>query len=361
MKKFLTLLAVSLMSVLMVFTFTACGGAGNGDNGGGGDEPTPPPAHTHEYTEETAWFDASHHFAKTLKCSCGETKTRSNIQISTAEELVNLSADINAGKEIGSAKIEIMNDINLTGDWTPIDIDDSGFGVIYNFLSGTGSKVTISGIRVPLNPAKANAGLFGKVSSSLSISNIALTNLNVVGNYAGGFIGKIDLGYANNKVEIKNCSVTGQITGAADAGSVYGYGNSTEDGCSVFIDGVAVQTNVIATKYAGGVAGSMTNAGKGFTATITNVDFTSTVVTSAQAKSAGQVVGYVGFGGGTIDDETTQDAPKGVVATANTVVINRVYGLTGWTSSSNMSVFKFGAAYTLTFADAEKDSSNQLA
>ncbi len=359
MKKFLTLLAVSLMSILMVFTFTACGGD-EADNGGNNPAPTPPPVHTHEYTEVTAWFDADHHFAKTLRCSCDDTKTRPNIQISTPEELEVLSADINDGKEIGSTKIEIMNDITLTNAWTPINIDDNGFGMTYNFLSGTGSKVTISGINVPMNPAKENAGLFGKVSSNLLISNIALTNLNVTGNYAGGFIGKIDLNYVNNKVEIRNCSVNGQVNGASDAGAIYGYGNATEDGCKVFIDGVAVQANVIATKYAGGVAGSMTNAGRGFEATITNVDFTSTVVSSAQAKSAGQIVGYVGFGGGTIDDETTQDAPKDVVATANGATINRVYGLTGWTSASNMSVFKFGAAYTLTFADAAEESANQL-
>ena len=357
MKKFLTLLAVSLMSILMVFTLTACGG----DTDNGGDTPTPtPPAHTHEFTEATAWFDADHHFAKTLKCSCGETTTRSNIQISTAEELENLSADINAGKKIGNYKIEIMNDITLTNAWEPINIDHNGFGRTYYFQSGTGSKVTISGINVPATSLKANAGLFGLVSSDLNVTNIALTNVNVNGNYAGALIGKINLGYENNKVEIKNCSVSGQINGLADAGAVYGYGNSTENGCKVVIDAIDVNATVSATKFAGGVAGSMTNAGKGFSASIANVDFTSTIVTSLQAKSAGQVVGYVGFGDSTIDDETTQDAPKGVVATANAVVINRVYGLTGWTSASNMSEVRFGAAYILTYADAEKDDANQL-
>ena len=103
--------------------------------------------------------------------------------------------------------IDISVDANgLTINWTPIGYEGGVVSGFNGHFDGNGK--TITGLTI--NEQYANVGLFGRLSS-----NATITNLNVTGTinwdqakYVGGVVGLMEDG-----ATITNCSFTGTITG----------------------------------------------------------------------------------------------------------------------------------------------------
>ncbi len=165
------------------------------------------------------------------------------IDISTAADLVKLSADCKKNNGYADYIINLTRDIDLGGvDWTPI-----GTGEDFNNFYGVfrGNNHTISGLSVE-NPegSSAAAGLFGYCVNA-TIENLTV-NGSVKGNYVTGGIcgsafwstitncvnyvtvtgidavGGICGGISDNRSVISGCTNNGIITGNNDIGGIVG-------------------------------------------------------------------------------------------------------------------------------------------
>ena len=118
-----------------------------------------------------------------------------------------------------SAHYELIADISLQTNWTPIGTYENAFRGSFN-----GNGYSISNLTIIGN--YDFAGLFGYVegvSGTVFISNLNLYNVNISGGSNAGGIA----GYVNN-VKIENCSVTrGNIT-CGTAGGIVGTAGSVE-------------------------------------------------------------------------------------------------------------------------------------
>jgi hypothetical protein len=321
------------------------------------------PPHDHDYSVVVDHFDALDHFAKKVKCSqCSKTKTYSNITITNEAELFALAADINAGKNIGSLKISIVNDITLTQNWTPININSARY--TYEFNSGSQTnKVNIIGLTTDADTT-GFAGFFGIVTKTLTVSNICIKGGNISGTNAGAFIGKIGIpsATANQVITFNGCDVDGAvINGSLTAGGYYGISDADSTGNSLNINKCNIKANVNSGEYAGAICGQLGSMTDYRTLQVTigsDVTFTSCNVNSRMANGAGEVVGFVGLGYMSISGEASASAHKNITATVNQMVIKRVYGKTGWTDANHIGYLNYDSAYTLTYADAQDEGAN---
>ena len=330
-------------------TLPEVGGAGQPDGGDEGE-------HVCDM-QATAWFDAERHYPKTLECECGEKENRTRIQITNADELVMLGEDMNSGYNIGSALIDIANDIDMEDkQWTPIIVDNMMQEIK---IRGAEGGVTISGLT-------SDVGFIAEVLTGLTLENITLEGASISNTEgcAGGFIGVINVGsgLATN-VTIKNCSVVdseiiASYTGddnACFAGAIYGkmadetaIDTLTIQNCSV------LNTNVQSNVYAGGIAGAFSPLVSGVTANVSliNCVFENVTVSSLVKNGAGRVVGISGFGSCNMDQETSDCANLTVTATGAGEARLDVYGVTGWNSMTDCGTLVYGAAMQLKYDHA---------
>jgi hypothetical protein len=170
-------------------------------------------------------------------------------EVTTADELASIAAIVNGNWGGGGAvdfsgkTISLTNDVNLTGEWTPIGTYDVS-GTSTNPFNGTfdGGGNIVSGLVI--NDATFNhAGFFGYIGSDATVKNLGVVNVNIAaGDYVGGIAGYVDGG------AIQNCYSTGTVKGREYVGGIAGVvGGTVANSYST----AAISGN----RYAGGVVG----------------------------------------------------------------------------------------------------------
>ena len=215
----------------------------------------------------------------TLNKDLGYTEvSEGNYTVDNEKGLKNLAKLVNNGAI--DINITLTADITLTGEWTPIGIDDK-----HQYI-GTfdGGNHTISGLTV--TGSDEYAGLFGYIGKDGgTVKNVVLENVQITSDYQYGYVGGV-AGYSRGNIE--NCSVSGSVSSNYSAGGVVAqqFGNSiTKCGSSATVKG---------TGEVGGVAGKTDNS-----ATLTACYATGNVTferASTINTFAGGVVGSNGTG-----------------------------------------------------------------
>ncbi len=200
-------------------------------------------------------------------------------EVYNAEGLKNIAELVNEEWKLG-INITLTDNIDLTGEWTPIGIDDK-----HQYI-GTfdGGNHTISGLTV--TGSDEYAGLFGYIGKDGgTVKNVVLENVQITSDYQYGYVGGV-AGYSRGNIE--NCSVSGSVSSRCTAGGVVGQqfgGSITLCGSSATVKG---------TGEVGGVAGKTDNS-----ATLTACYATGNVTferASTINTFAGGVVGSNGTG-----------------------------------------------------------------
>lgn len=128
--------------------------------------------------------------------------------------------------------IAIGKDPNLQGQCyvlvADIDLAPRTFDKAVLNLSGSavfdGNGHTIQNLVIEA-PEQDNIGLFGTIENGVTIKNLILENIHVVGRWSvGGFVGSC---YG----QITGCSADGTVTGHSDVGGLLGYGTGKVIGC----------------------------------------------------------------------------------------------------------------------------------
>lgn len=215
----------------------------------------------------------------TLNKDLGYTEvSEGNYTVDNEKGLKNLAKLVNNGAI--DINITLTADITLTGEWTPIGIDDK-----HQYI-GTfdGGNHTISGLTV--TGSDEYAGLFGYIGKDGgTVKNVVLENVQITSDYQYGYVGGV-AGYSRGNIE--NCSVSGSVSSRCTAGGVVGQqfgGSITLCGSSATVKG---------TGEVGGVAGKTDNS-----ATLTACYATGNVTferASTINTFAGGVVGSNGTG-----------------------------------------------------------------
>ena len=204
-----------------------------------------------------------------------------NYTVTSAEGLKNIAKLVNEEWK-SDINITLTADITLTGEWTPIGIDDK-----HQYI-GTfdGGNHTISGLTV--TGSDEYAGLFGYIGKDGgTVKNVVLEDVQITSDNSSGYAGGVA---GDSWGTIENCSVSGSVSGTTFAGGVVGSqwgGSITGCNSSATVKGVI---------FAGGIAGE-TNSGASLTGCYATGDVT--VENDGTNNShAGGVVGY--NGGGTL-------------------------------------------------------------
>lgn len=215
----------------------------------------------------------------TLNKDLGYTEvSEGNYTVDNEKGLKNLAKLVNNGAI--DINITLTADITLTGEWTPIGIDDK-----HQYI-GTfdGGNHTISGLTV--TGSDEYAGLFGYIGKDGgTVKNVVLENVQITSDNQYANVGGV-AGYSRGNIE--NCSVSGSVSSRCTAGGVVGQqfgGSITLCGSSATVKG---------TGEVGGVAGKTDNS-----ATLTACYATGNVTferASTINTFAGGVVGSNGTG-----------------------------------------------------------------
>lgn len=225
-------------------------------------------------------------------------------EISSASDLMNLANAVNNGT--AGLYYSLTNDIQLTGDFTPI-------GTTSNPFNGTfeGNGFTIKGLNITnsiidsLGEYKNKyVGLFGKISSTAVIQNVKLEDINIAegAKYAGSIAG-----YSEGT--IKNCTVNqialnkdvNNIVAYEAVGGITGVNLGLIENCKVknqTIVSVGLSQN--SSRFAGGITGlnGLTNNSS-----------------KAIVKNSSIVTSYV------YDSEVNTDFPEGFVNDFNRFIV----------------------------------------
>lgn len=170
------------------------------------------------------------------------------------EKCISNQEDLKSIQEGLYSKYIIVNDFNITGEWTPIVLPNINTSVELN-----GNGYAISDLFI--NTTANNSGMFSK-SNNITIKNLKLTNskMNVNGHSNSGLL----VGETNGSVILDNISITSEITGIGDyVGSLIGSLNNTDgrtfDSNSTNIVG-QIKIDLTSGDYVGGLFG--VNVGK---------------------------------------------------------------------------------------------------
>ena len=351
MKNLLKILFSVLLVSVMAFGLTACGGEGTPDDNG--DNPTPP-AHTCSFVA-SEWFDASADkvFVKKETCTCGQSKTKSALEITTADQFIKWASYVN-NDEHYATDILIANDIDLAGKtYEPIILNYQSAKAHY-IIKGAEGGVSIKNLTV----ADADyAGLFGSIECEVEIKNIVVKNANISGDYAGGFIGYI---YNAGSVKVADCGVENStINGATAAGGMFGVAEADQDTQVFFYTPVVKNNQINSEEYAGGFAGIMTECegssdsaykvlavevfeGSDSTSSWTVVGNVSSS-TSSKNNVVGTLFGKVGNGRVKVP-LFNLDFLAGNTAFLNGTAVGREYGRTGWANKATEGLYMNGLA-----------------
>lgn len=237
--------------------------------------------------------------------------TGNHIQVSNQEELEWIADQVNSGKDTFADKtIELLNDITLTGEWTPIGKDDStkAFSGVFD-----GQKHTISGLTV--DTADGFAGLFGAVNGGATIKNLKIDNANITtaGKNAGVLAGGTT--YANQKsLTIENITVTNSnVTALGRAGGIIGWIKDSVKPVSITSCTVE-NTNILMTNDATGGEGDKAGGIVGQASSPTTISGCTVQGNSAISgfRDIGGIAGYISQGtkitGCTVAEGTTVKA-----------------------------------------------------
>ena len=201
-----------------------------------------------------------------------------NYTVTSAEGLKNIAKLVNDGNT--GIDITLTGNITLTGEWTPIGIDDN------HQYTGTfdGGGHTITGLTV--TTSDQYAGLFGYIGSGGKVKDVKLKDVQIESDNGTSDVGGV-AGWSYGTLE--NCSVSGSVSGRGQnsiVGGVVGY----QSGGS--LTGCSSSATVNAGCIAGGVAGG-TNSGASLTGCYATGDVTLESI-NQYGNFAGGVVGSNG-------------------------------------------------------------------
>ena len=191
-------------------------------------------------------------------------------EISTADQLKQLSVYVNGGQDCANTYFRLMADINLDGSaenpWMPIGNDGTRFKGSFD-----GNNHTVSGLYIDI--FADNVGLFGYINSEGTVKNLGVSGYikasssnSEVGGIAGTSYGTITGchsaceieggGYTGgivgwNRATVSDCYNTGSISDAERAGGIVGHNSGNISDC--YNAGAVSGTNC-----AGGIAGDDT-------------------------------------------------------------------------------------------------------
>ena len=184
----------------------------------------------------------------TLNKDLGYTEvSEGNYTVDNEKGLKNIAKLVNDGNT--GIDITLTGNITLTGEWTPIGIDDK-----HQYI-GTfdGGNHTISGLTV--TGSDEYAGLFGYIGSGGTVKDVTLEEVKIESDNEMSAVGGV-VGYSYGNIE--NCSVSGSVSSNSTAGGVVGAQLSGS------ITGCSSSATVKGVTYAGGIAG-YTNGGGSLT------------------------------------------------------------------------------------------------
>jgi len=173
--------------------------------------------------------------------------------ITTAEQLADFAAQVNAGNSFAGKVIKLANNIDLNNaNWEPIGSNGKYFDGTFD-----GQNYTVSNYKVNV---KNQAGLFGNVRGT--IKNVTVMNANIQGgDYAGALLGQ---GYARiDNCHAKNVTVTTTpflladgvtYDGGAKAGGLVG---QMCEGYMYIKNSTATNVNIAGYRDIGGIAGML--------------------------------------------------------------------------------------------------------
>jgi len=209
--------------------------------------------------------------------SPGSGTTGDPFKVRSPEDLAKVGKETGAGNWTLTAHYFQMNDIVLSGNWTPIGTTASRFYGSYD-----GGGYTISGLSI--TASSGNQGLFGFIGTDGTVKNLTLSGIDVEytgssSEYVGGVVGYNQFG------TVQNCHVSGSIKGYVGVGGVAGFNQGgTVQNCHVS-GSIEGYINL------GGVAGS--NSG--------TIEYCS-VSDSSVTGTGGSVGGVVGNNSGPIQN-----------------------------------------------------------
>ena len=168
----------------------------------------------------------------------GETQQpAADIEIGTAQELIDWAARVNAGEDFSGQLLRLTADIDLSAQaWTPVDSVSSnlsGFtfdGGGYTIENMTVVKAASSSSGLAQNdPDADDAGFFGQIiGCSMEVRDVTFSNASVSGRYAVGvLIGWLqNSGMTLERVSIENSTVTAKKWFGGFFGCVEGSGKT---------------------------------------------------------------------------------------------------------------------------------------
>jgi|GEM_PF-1619428 GLUG domain-containing protein len=155
----------------------------------------------------------------------GYKEVEGGYEIYSAKGLQWLAEQVNGGDNFSGKTVALTADIDLeNAEWTPIGTTDNPFAGKFD----GGSKI-ISNLNVN-SPEEAFKGLFGRLVTPGTISNVNINNAAVTGyDEVGAIVGSAYTG------SVSNCHVSGDIAieGHYHVGGITGYGYATISNCSV--------------------------------------------------------------------------------------------------------------------------------
>ena len=244
-----------------------------------------------------------------------------NYTVTSAEGLKNIAKLVNDGNT--GIDITLTGNITLTGEWTPIGIDDK-----HQYI-GTfdGGGHTISGLT--MTGSDEYAGLFGYIGKDGgTVKNVVLEDVKITSDNQYGYVGGM-AGINNGTIE--NCSVSGGSVSGYIAGGVVGQqysGSITLCNSSATVQG---------TSLVGGVVGC-TNYGVTLTACYATGDVTAKNNNTAGTFFAGGVVGSNGgnltacYATGNVTGGTGSIYVGGVTGSNDSGTLTACYHATGTVS-----------------------------
>lgn len=175
--------------------------------------------------------------------SDSQAQVNDYIEVSNQQDLEQISSNL-------AGHFKLMNDLQLTGSWTPIgSTDNGGFSGIFNGQDFTISNLTINSSSLA---GERDAGLFGYTNKAI-IKNLQLDNVSIDLPDADN-VGSL-IGYAEN-TRIENCTITANegnnntVTGKMHTGGMVGQSKNSE-----FINNAAVVSVTGKDNYTGGLVG----------------------------------------------------------------------------------------------------------
>ena len=179
--------------------------------------------------------------------------------IAESAQLERFAEEVNEGKNYKGAYIELSNDLELSGEWTPIGTKEKPFAGLFS-----GKGFTISGLSIQDNAMKIkDAGLFGYLAAGAKVSDLKLADVNISSDaeasQAGGIAGSTD-----KEVIIDHCEVYGTIEAnktseVSRAGGIVGWLGEESIVSNVYADINVAAFSGSKAAFAGGITGVSQN------------------------------------------------------------------------------------------------------